>query len=317
MPIARIVLLTSLALILGQPAFAQAGDDPITRFCGPEPKADPQHGAPVKVAQRLLDRILTTRQRVFTAYRHEYNQNREQIIRRNKRLPKSQHITPPPPRSDDELRAMDDYRERERKAHASPADEQIAQQRLAEEVAKVDAAEARYQSCRQGILERIRLAPNQNADEIRKRPSSQRLREEQQRLDELKINYLTMIETKRKDRGTMTPILSAAICGHKNRKRALQEQERTVKRQAKLAGTDPSSDLQRLREQQEDHGLEIIELNRDLKIFHSRAQRCAGALAPLVQCIESQLQTPSPLPPSCKGFETELELIGYAKRPWD
>jgi len=317
MRIARVAFVMSLALVPVLPALSHAADDPITRFCGPEPKSDAQHGAPVKVAQRLLDRILTTRKRVFDAYRREYNQNREQIIRRNKRLPKKQHIVAPPPRSDDELRAMDAYRERERKAHAGPADEQIAQQRLAEEVAKVDSAEARFQTCRQGILDRIRLAPNQNADEIRKRPAPQRLREEQQRLDELKQAYLSMVETKRKDRATMTPILSAAICGHKNRKRALQEQEHTIKRQAKLAGTDPSSDLTRLREQQEDHGLEIIELNRDLKIFRARVQRCGGAIAPLIQCIESHLQNPTPLPPSCASFATELELIGYAKRPWD
>ena len=306
-----------LVALLSFVAPAQAADDPVTRFCGPQPKNDAQHTAPVEVAHRLLDRVLTTRKRVFRAYRHQYNENRERIIKRNKRLPKEQHLPIPPPRSDEELAAADDYKQRERIAHAAPADEQKARQRLEAATAKVAKSEQRYQTCREGILTRIRMAPQRSAEEIRKRPAKQRLREEQLRLDQLKRTYLAMIESKRKDKDAMAPVLSAAICGHKNREKALERQERTLKRQAKLAGTDPSADIANLRERKEDHHLEIIELKRDLKIFKARAKRCRGALAPLVQCIESHLQSPERLPPSCSGFTTELELIGYAKRAWD
>ena len=309
----------ALLLFVLVPLTAQAKgpSDPVTKFCGVEPKRDPGHNAPIKVQERLLNRLLTTRGRVFRAFKHNYESNRTRIIRRNKKLPKSQHLPVPPAKTDDQLRAMDDYKRKEDKAHASPAKEAQLKAKLGKEVAKRNSAQKVFEACRDRILTRIRTAGSKSAEAIRKIPAAKRLKEERQRLDQLREQFLAMLESKRKDKKTMVPIISASICAHKNLKRQTDRELKALERET--GARDLSAEIQAATERREEHALEVTELKRDLKLMKARPKRCGRSLRPLVGCIEAHRRTAArPIPPAqCNAFLIELELLGYSKRRWD
>lgn len=305
------------AFVVALQASSTAAADPVTRFCGSAPRTDTARTAPIKVAQRLLTRLLTTRARVFKAYKHQYEKNRTRIITRNKKLPKKQHLPVPVKLTDGELKETEQYKKRIAKAHASPADEEAARARLEAEESNLRKAQLAYEVCGTAIIDRIKAAPKRPAEALMNIPADKRLAEEIQRLAQLKAAYLESLETKRKDKKTMAPILSAAICGHKRRIKTVDGEIRNIKRRSKLAKTDPSADIEALKERREEHLLEIVELKRDIRLFKSRAKRCRRMRkSELVGCLEQFLGAPNRIPALCKPFSVELELLGYAKRPW-
>ncbi|MBT8496486.1 MAG: hypothetical protein KJO07_25790 [Deltaproteobacteria bacterium] len=312
----RALIIISSLLVPGL-GLAQSAPDPVTKFCGAEPVKDPAQNAGIKRQERLLNRLLTTRSRVFRAYRNQYDRNRQRIINRNKKLPKQQHMAVPPALSDDELRAKKEYRSRESKAHASPAEEKRLQARLQVEMDKRTRAQRSYEGCRRGILQRMRLAASMSAEAIRKIPDSKRLAEERKRLAELREQHLAMLVVRRKDKGVMRPIISASLCAHNNLKKEASREIRVLQRESK--NRDVSSELAAASERREEHALEITELKRDIKLHRIRAQRCGRKLRDLVRCVESHRRTAGrAVPPiQCKGLHIELELLGYYKRRWD
>ncbi len=312
-------MIRTIALVLTvlvPSAAAAKASDPVTRFCGPEPKTDVAAMGPVKVAERLLARVLETRGKVFKAYRTEYFEDRKVILARNKRLPKSQHLPVPPARTDEDLKKMKVYNKRIKKAHASLEDETAARKKLDGELAKLQGTNAVYRKCRSRILDRIRTASSKRAAVLLKIPAKKRLLEEIRRLGHLKSQYLQMLEVNRKDPKVMVPIVSASICAHKSMGRDLSGEIRAIKRQAKITKRNSEEDVAALDERREELSLEIIELRRDLKIFGGRQARCGRKQAALSTCIKADRKSPGSKPPSCASFAMELQLLGYSERRW-
>jgi len=304
-----------LALLVPALAYAKSGDQ-IVQNCGPEPKIDPSAKAPIQVAERLLDRVLKTRAKVFRAFSSEYRADRARIIKRNKRLPKSQHLPVPAEKNDEELRRMPKYLKRIKVAHASSADEAAAQKKLAAELAKLSGKNRKYHSCRDAIVKRIRSAPTQTRAALLRINLRKRLREENARLLKLKRLHKDMLAINRTDKNVMTPVISAAICANKDLQRLIDREVRTVSRQSKLASRDASEEIAVLEERKEDLKLEIIELRRDIKNMRGRQTRC-GKSAALITCIKDERQSPKSNPPTCRNFGMELELLGYKQLTWE
>jgi hypothetical protein len=309
-------LIVAASIVFPSLGLAKGAANPVSRFCGAEPKTDPAQNAEAKRLERLLQRLLTTRARVFNAYRNQYDQNRKRIIERNKKVPKQQRMKVPPVLSDEELRATKEYRRREKTAHASPPEERELQAKLQVEVEKRNRAQKKYNVCSNTILTRMRTAGSKSADQIRKIPADQRLAEESGRLAQLREQHLATMEIKRKDKDVMAPIISASICAHKNLLRETKREIKVLERTSK--SRDVSAELTAANERSEEHALEVTELKRDIKNLRMRAKSCRK-LAPLVKCIENHRRTAGRVVPpvDCKAYLQELELLGYFKQRWD
>jgi hypothetical protein len=309
-----VILATALGVLVAGTAEAKP-DAQVYRFCGQEPNIDPAKTEPVKVVERLLSRVYSTRKTVFRSYRQEYDRNRQQIIKRNKRLPKSQQMPVPPTMTDAELKASTEFKTRSQRAHAGVQDEASAKQRI--EAAKMTLArhQATYLSCKVKIEDRMRTAPTKSADELLKIPTRQRLAEEKQRLVQLAQMRKEELNAMRQEPALMAPILSAAVCAHQTLNKEIKREMRQVKKAARKSGEDATAKLEELTEAKQDHDLDIVELKRDMKRMKIRQQRCRGKqLKSLVECITAKIRTPNITPEKCKvGFGDELELLGYSE----